>query len=88
MVFKKKKSNFDGSDNSSFDGLGGNSFGEDMDRGLGTNNDDSTFTGLGGSSFNDDMEMGLGKKPQSQPKKKSGPRSLLDEWSDAAGSGW
>ena len=81
-MFKKKKSGFDG--------LGGNSFGEDMDRGLGTNttDDDSTFTGLGGNSFNDDMEMGLGKTQQSQPKKKSGPKSLLDEWSDAAGSGW
>jgi len=72
---------------SGYDGLGGNSFGEDVDRGLGTNtSDNSTFRGAGGNSFGEDMDTGLGKKPQQ--KKQSGRKNIMDEWTDAAGGGW
>ena len=54
---KKKKS--------SFDGLGGNSFGDDVDEGLGTkNSNNSAFNNLGGNSFGDDVDIGLGKQSQ------------------------
>ena len=49
---------------------------------------ESGFHGLGGNSFGEDMESGLGKTPRATPKRKSGPKNILDEWTEAAGSGW
>ena len=79
---------------SGYQGLGGNSFQKDMERGLGKQGSDSgepqgfnqSFGGLGGNSFGEDVDSGLGKQPQQ--KKKSGHKNILDEWNDAAGGGW
>ena len=68
--------------NSGYDGLGGNSFQEDMESGLGTQSQNEGFSNLGGNSFQNDMESGLGKQPEQ--KKKSGRKNILDEWTDAA----
>ena len=79
---------------SGYQGLGGNSFQEDMERGLGKRGDsgeepqsfNQDFVGLGGNSFQEDVDAGLGKTPQKT--KKAGPKNLLEEWNDAAGGGW
>lgn len=79
---------------SGYDGLGGNSFQDDMEKGLGRQGSGSgnpqgfnqNTGGLGGNSFGEDMDRGLGKQPEQR--KKSGRRNIMDEWADRAGGGW
>ena len=76
---------------SGYEGLGGSSFQEDMERGLGKRGNSGEESqgfnqDFGGNSFGDDVDAGLGKTPQQ--KKKAGPKNILDEWTDAAGGGW
>ena len=58
-MFGKKK-------NTGYRNLGGSSFQNDMERGLGKTDSTSTtpqgYSGAGGSSFQNDMETGLGRK--------------------------
>ena len=78
---------------SGYDGLGGNSFQDDIAKGLGkqgSSGESQGFNentgGLGGNSFGEDVDRGLGKHPQQ--KKKSGRKNIMDEWADRADGGW
>ena len=75
---------------SGFDGLGGNSFQDDMEKGLGKRGSNSGgpqgFGNIGGSNFGDADDTGIDKQPPQ--KKKVGPKNILDEWTEAAGGGW
>ena len=75
---------------SGFDGLGGNSFQDDMEKGLGKRGSNSGepqgFNQDFGSVGGDNVDAGIDKQPPK--KKKAGSKNILDEWTEAAGGGW